>query len=136
MKANKTQVAGTHYASAFQHWDFVAAALGGNYMEGQITKYVCRWKKKNGVQDLEKALHFTNKLIELRQESDLTSMHEVHDVLDDWSVLAEDVREFCKANELGNEESYIMLLCATWETSEHLYMIKSRIEALVAAARQ
>jgi hypothetical protein len=27
-------------------------------------KYICRWKKKNGVEDLKKAIWYLNKLIE------------------------------------------------------------------------
>lgn len=31
---------------------------------GNILKYACRWKKKNGIQDLEKILWYTTHLIE------------------------------------------------------------------------
>ena len=31
---------------------------------GNIIKYACRWKKKNGIQDLEKILWYTQHLIE------------------------------------------------------------------------
>lgn len=31
---------------------------------GNIIKYVCRWKKKNGIQDLEKILWYTQHLID------------------------------------------------------------------------
>ena len=31
---------------------------------GNIIKYICRWKKKNGLQDLEKALWYLQDLIE------------------------------------------------------------------------
>ena len=31
---------------------------------GNIIKYICRWKKKNGVQDLEKILWYTQHLID------------------------------------------------------------------------
>ncbi len=30
---------------------------------GNIIKYICRWKKKNGVQDLEKIIWYTQHLI-------------------------------------------------------------------------
>ena len=30
---------------------------------GNILKYICRWKKKNGLQDLQKALWYLNHLI-------------------------------------------------------------------------
>ncbi len=36
-----------------------------NFIEGNIIKYVCRYKQKNGVEDLQKAKEYLNKLIEL-----------------------------------------------------------------------
>ena len=62
--ANSRQVAGTHYANDVQHWDWVWAN-DLDYFQGQITKYVARWKKKNGIQDLKKAQHFLEKYLEL-----------------------------------------------------------------------
>lgn len=63
--ANTRQVGGSHYKTGGEeHWDRVSR-LGLDYFQGQITKYVERWKKKNGVQDLEKARHFLDKYIEL-----------------------------------------------------------------------
>lgn len=63
MGANNQQVGGSHYASRIQHWDMAVACRLG-YFEGQITKYLYRWRKKNGLEDLDKALHFLDKLIE------------------------------------------------------------------------
>lgn len=65
MAANATQVGGTHYkAVEYQHWDFAVDARLG-YLEGQISKYVDRATRKNGRQDLEKAQHFAEKLLEV-----------------------------------------------------------------------
>ena len=65
--ANDRQVAGSHYASGIQHWDYVVAN-DLNYFEGQITKYVTRCRKKGQcIQDLEKAKHFLEKYIELKK---------------------------------------------------------------------
>lgn len=65
MAANSKQVGGAHYkGSAIEHWDIVAQH-NLDYFQGQITKYVMRWRKKNGIQDLEKAQHFLEKYIEL-----------------------------------------------------------------------
>ncbi len=61
--ANERQVAGNHYKSNFQHWDWILA-LSIPYLPGQTTKYLTRWKKKNGLQDLEKSKHFLDKHIE------------------------------------------------------------------------
>lgn len=62
--ANKIQVGGTHYKTKIEHWDWVHAN-DLNYFEGQITKYVARARKKNGMEDLKKARHFLDKYIEL-----------------------------------------------------------------------
>lgn len=64
MSANERQVGGTHYAATYQHWDFVVDA-NLSYLEGQITKYLDRHAKKAGRQDLEKAGHYLEKLIEV-----------------------------------------------------------------------
>ena len=62
--ANTRQVSGSHYKSGVQHWDYVVANEL-DYFQGQITKYVTRWKKKNGLDDLLKAQHFLQKYIEV-----------------------------------------------------------------------
>lgn len=64
--SNSRQVGGNHYAKHgnLQHWD-VVAKFNLDYFQGQITKYVMRWKDKGGVQDLEKARHFLDKYIEV-----------------------------------------------------------------------
>lgn len=71
MAANDRQVGGTHYQTStgrcphcggdIQHWDLYGAAP---YLVGQVTKYATR--QKNGVEDLEKAMHFLQKLAEVR----------------------------------------------------------------------
>lgn len=66
-EANKKQVAGDHYKTTIQHWDYVIAN-DLDYFQAQITKYVTRYKKKNGLQDLYKAQHFLEKLIEIEQD--------------------------------------------------------------------
>ena len=68
MTANDRQVAGDHYRKVpgEQHWDRVHR-LGLNYFQAMITRYVERYRDKNGLQDLEKAKHFLEKLIELER---------------------------------------------------------------------
>ena len=55
--ANKMQVGGSHYQSDYQHWDW-AINIRLGYLESAATKYVTRWRGKNGVQDVEKAIHY------------------------------------------------------------------------------
>ena len=67
---NKKQVGGQHYKGVdIEHWDWVHSN-NLDYFQGQITKYVIRWKDKNGLEDLEKAKHFLEKYIELEQPKD------------------------------------------------------------------
>lgn len=68
MSANTKQVGGDHYAKGgeFQHWDLISYNFGAGYLIGCATKYLTRWRDKNGVQDLQKSLHYIEKLQELR----------------------------------------------------------------------
>lgn len=66
MNANDKQVGGSHYKTGGEeHWDRQYRLFGPGYFIGCITKYVERFQKKNGYQDLLKAQHFLEKLIEL-----------------------------------------------------------------------
>jgi hypothetical protein len=69
MRANDRQIGGDHYKKAGktgeEHWDRQYRLFGPGYFVGCSTKYIERYKDKNGKADLEKALHFIEKLIEL-----------------------------------------------------------------------
>lgn len=63
--ANDTQIGGDHYhRKVIQPWDYIVANNIG-YLEGNIIKYVSRYKEKGGLQDLYKASHYLDKLIEV-----------------------------------------------------------------------
>jgi hypothetical protein len=64
MTTNDKQVAGSHYKDkAIQPWDYIIQNKIG-YMEGCAIKYLSRWRDKGGIDDLRKAVHFIEKLIE------------------------------------------------------------------------
>lgn len=65
-KANDIQIGGNHYKQfkGMEPWDVITGWELG-YLEGTALKYISRWKHKNGVQDLEKAIHFLQKAIEV-----------------------------------------------------------------------
>ena len=68
MSANETQIGGTHYKEkTIEPWDFIAANNLG-FFEGNIVKYLSRWRDKNGVEDLLKARHYLDKLIEIAKD--------------------------------------------------------------------
>lgn len=44
------------------------------FMEGNVIKYVCRHSKKNGVEDLRKAMHYLEMLIQIKYPSESTQV--------------------------------------------------------------
>lgn len=68
-----TQVAGDHYKSlAIQPVEYIHAN-GIPFMEGSAIKYLTRWRNKGGLDDLKKAKHFIELLIELETRAKSTS---------------------------------------------------------------
>jgi hypothetical protein len=60
-----TQVGGSHYKDmAIQPIEFIHKN-NVPFIEGNIIKYVARWKSKNGIEDLRKARHYLDMLIEM-----------------------------------------------------------------------
>lgn len=70
---NKTQVGGDHYVSkSIQPWEAMEAWMSrdafAGYLQGNVIKYIARYRDKNGVEDLKKASHYLAKLIEVESE--------------------------------------------------------------------
>ncbi len=62
------QVAGDHYKKLkIQPIEYIHAN-GIPFAEGNVIKYVSRWRVKGGIKDLEKAKHFIEMLIELESK--------------------------------------------------------------------
>ena len=67
----RKQIGGTHYSNlAIEPIDFITANNLG-FCEGNIVKYIARWKAKNGIEDLKKARWYIDFLIEsIENETD------------------------------------------------------------------
>lgn len=64
MPARDIQIGGNHYKDMkIQPIDFITENNLG-YCEGAVVKYVSRWRNKGGVEDLRKAAHYLELLIE------------------------------------------------------------------------
>jgi hypothetical protein len=64
-KATNHQEGGRHYKDlAIQPVEYIHAN-GIGYFEGNVIKYVSRWRQKGGIEDLRKARHYIELLIEL-----------------------------------------------------------------------
>jgi hypothetical protein len=46
-----------------------------NYLEGNIIKYISRYKDKNGLEDLKKAQWYLNRLTEILDKSNVEPYH-------------------------------------------------------------
>lgn len=62
--ASQLQIGGNHYKDFIIQPAEFCYVNSIPYLEATAIKYLCRWKKKGGVQDLEKAKHFIDLLIE------------------------------------------------------------------------
>ena len=62
------QVGGNHYKRAHQPWEIIEE-WELDYWAGNVVKYILRYKYKNGVEDLEKARHYLDYLIQKEKDA-------------------------------------------------------------------
>jgi len=61
------QIGGNHYQSmVIQPIEFIVAN-NIPFLEGNVIKYVCRHRNKNGIEDLKKARNYLDRLIEIEE---------------------------------------------------------------------
>lgn len=123
--ANGRQIGGAHYASdKVQHWDFVMGHKL-NYLEGNATKYLSRWRKKNGLQDLEKAEHYVTKLIELAQAG----------LRSESNASLRDCYDFCESHDMGQREYGVFAIIATrWEIYD-LVVARDALQTIIGRVK-
>lgn len=127
MKANDMQVGGDHYRSSLQHWD-VVSEYNIPYLEGCASKYVSRWRKKNGIQDLEKALHFTTKLKEVVAFYGSNYRRGIVP----FTVL----EQFVIANDLEMDERYVLIMLWSWSSLEDIASAINCLNKMVREAKR
>lgn len=52
----------SHYKKGIETWDYTDS-WGMDFLEGNIIKYITRWKNKGGIDDLRKALMYLQRLL-------------------------------------------------------------------------
>jgi hypothetical protein len=93
--ANERQVGGDHYKVAdYQHWDW-AHDVRLHGLPWTASKYVSRWRRKNGKEDLEKSVHYIDKAEELG----ISGSTQLHRNRDFWRFVLE--------NELTTQEAEV-----------------------------
>lgn len=112
------QVGGDHYQAEYQHWDWVIDA-GLGYLDGNATKYIPRWKKKGGLNDLLKAKSYIDKMLNRY----VTRLQEYipEDIIDV-------TEHFISANKIEPSEANIIRRIAVWKNRFDLVAISEEIE--------
>lgn len=68
--ALRKQEGGEHYKDMPIQPAQYAFANGMHFLEGNVVKYISRWRFKDGIQDLKKARHCIDLLIQLEEQAD------------------------------------------------------------------
>jgi len=71
MKENKTMsdnINPTYYRKGIETTDYIVSH-SMNYLEGNIIKYVTRYKDKGGLEDLKKAKWYLTRLIKIQENN-------------------------------------------------------------------
>ena len=124
MSANDIQVDGSHYTTMkMQPWDFVVDN-GLGYLEGSVVKYISRWRRKNGKVDLQKALHFCDKLIECAKEGRATPR---------GFAANTDIADYATDNKLSLREYVVVQHISQWKIGQNgaLVSARARIQEII-----
>mgnify|MGYP003630731335 CR=1 FL=1 len=128
MAANDTQVGGTHYQkSDYQHWDWVPDNRIG-YLEGAFTKYLIRWRDKDGIKDLNKARHFLIKLIEKAEGGYTNKSHMMSSYAIEVSHASASTHIFLESHNLDVNQKMLCIFAAQWHSVDNLHFILNSFE--------
>ena len=131
MRASDRQVGGTHYKpkidNGVEHWTYCIRSETPN-LEYAASKYVTRWRNKNGVQDLEKAIHYLEKRIE--------SVNLHIGTMKGGIYLPLMFGEFISSAECTIEEAAILYLIMHWTRVSELQTAIADIRILIQQAQE
>jgi hypothetical protein len=126
------QVGGDHYKAEYQHWDWVVEFNIG-YLEGNATKYMSRWRKKNGLQDLQKCRSYVEKIKALLVENKISNNVQIMN----WQRFYDQTRRLLDNMDLPTTaEQVFMAKVATWRDTDdldHCLMLLDKTYALASA---
>lgn len=101
MSALDIQIGGSHYRNKGIQPIELIVALNLNFIEGNIVKYITRYKEKNGVQDLMKCIHYSQLAIELKCIRHNVDIHNNHAL----------VLQYVKTNDLCSVQTCVLNSC-------------------------
>lgn len=101
MSALDIQIGGSHYRNKGLQPIELIVALNLNFIEGNIVKYITRYKEKNGVQDIMKCIHYSQLAIELK-----CIRHNI-DIHNNYALIL----QYVKTNDLCSVQTYVLNSC-------------------------
>lgn len=105
-------------------WNYIADRAM-NYFEGNIVKYVARYAHKNGIEDLKKALAYTNKLISLVRD------HPRYPQPWELEGCVYEPLEFILDQGMGFLEGKVVVTVSTYKTVNDLMEVRECLENLI-----
>lgn len=95
----KTQIGGSHYMNmAVQPIEFIVNAKL-TFIQGNIIKYISRYKYKNGAQDINKCIHYAKLAIDLDSKNESVCSN----------IAVGLAYSYCKANNLSSAQTDIIV---------------------------
>lgn len=86
-QATNEQIGGAHYKDLpIQPTEFIHRN-GIPFIEGNVIKYVCRHRHKNGRQDIEKAIHYLRLLLEFEYETENKENYWARDIHNYFTII-------------------------------------------------
>jgi hypothetical protein len=131
MSANDRQVGGSHYNNSlgYPHWD-MCANINAGYFEGQATKYLARFRTSGKfMQDLEKAKHYTEKLLECSQIISTVGRRHRH-----W--VQQEVGQFCRVNGIVGRHRHVFFVILNWNVKADLIIARDIIQEFIEHPEQ
>lgn len=106
MNALENQIGGNHYTRLKIQPGLFCQVNGITLLEGNVIKYISRFRFKNGVEDVKKAKHCVELIRDIEEQ---WSIVEEVDIPMDFAITPE---EYCLENDLtGLEKDAIILIC-------------------------
>lgn len=127
---NDVQVGGEHYKGVdFQPWDWarnVSGTQGLGYYEVSAISYIARFRKKGGIEDLEKVLHYIDKMLHCWRAGEYSNR---------CTATLLRIRDFNRQNGCDRFQSEAIHFLVAWREGDELVEVKKIVEELIQQER-
>ena len=118
------EVGGTHYADMKIEPIEIIEAFELDFVQGSIIKYISRYKNKNGIEDLKKALHYCR----MHKSTNINNFDRINSCVYFSPMAKLSVKMYCMLNNLTDLENLII----SYVVSNDLDTAALEIEKLIS----